>query len=104
GPLEPGDSTVTNGDMGRYSNSGGTYFGTTDGATPVMSDHGVVAGQVMTSQGTFRSGLMVHPQGSSSDGCITTSKKFANAVESAVISNGGSMELRIVDAGDCPCN
>lgn len=102
GPLEPGEYEVTNEDMGRYRNGGGSYLNGNDGRTPVVSNDG--NGGVVTSSGNARSGIMIHPQGSYSNGCITTTDSFAQDVEDAVEDNGGSMRLVIVDNGDaCPC-
>ena len=99
--MEPGNYDVTNQDMGNWRNSGSHFYGSNDGSTPVVSNNS--SGQITTSQGTARSNIMIHPQGSYSHGCITTSDEFAKAVEDAVKENGGKLKLEIVDAGDCPC-
>jgi hypothetical protein len=99
GPLEPGGYTVTNRDMGRFRNGGGSYFRGNDGKTPVVSNND--KGGVTTSRGTERSGIMVHPQRNLSNGCITCSAEFAQTVEDSIEENGGSLTLEIVDGGDC---
>ena len=108
GPLEPGFYKVTLDNSGTFGKN-----------IPSVSNDDKAPHTVTTSKGTARSHVRIHPQVNRSDGCITcadtetglsggrftedTRSPFVNNIRKAVRENGGSLELEIVEAGDCPC-